>query len=174
LTEKIDPEYEDFLFDKLSDTNHPYDFAEYVEKGGELTPEMRTILGQLIRKRMPQPRGNTNRKRDIDAYCDVEEWRREFALNKLNVGGDATKSEDAGKNSKTINKKSLAVATIEDFEAIDGAISQNLPTLQKAFQHFTSDEEDAEINIEAYQKQYERGRKILWGYTASSHIDGNK
>jgi hypothetical protein len=82
MSSKIDPKYEDALFDKLSDSNHPEDFARYIEEGGELTDEMRIKLAKLIRDRMPKPRGGSDRERDINTYWAVEEWREDNTTGK--------------------------------------------------------------------------------------------
>ncbi len=173
MTRKIDPRYEDFLFDKLCDSEHPEDLARYIEEGGEITDEMRLYLADLARERAPKTRGGANRKRDIDVYWEVEKWRRECALAQIIAKGGSNHSEKPDRNSETSNGQ-MKAASIETFEAIEDEVSKNLPTLQRAFQHFTSDEEDAEIKIWPYQKQYERGRQLLWGYTTSGHVSKNK
>jgi hypothetical protein len=118
-------QYEDALFDRLSDSLHPEDFARYIEEGGELTEEMRVKLAKLVRNKMPKPRGNKDRARDLAVYWEVEEWREK---------------------------------NIEDDKA---------PSCDAAYRHFANTRQDDEGAI---KDQYVRGRKLLQGFTASSHI----
>ena len=170
MIKKIDPRYEDFLFDRLSDIGHPNDFAEYIEKGGDITDEMRAILGDLVRNRMPKPRGKSDKSRDLEVWWEVEEWRREIALLKTFSNSGNLKSKKPRKKIYTDIDPS-DVASIEDFELIEAEIRKNYPPKDEAYNHFSSDEEDEGVDKETYKKQYERSEKLMKGFTTSSHLD---
>ena len=142
MTRKIDPQYEEYLLDRMIHSDDPEHLALYIEEGGTLTDGMRDNLAKFIRERALRPRGNPDRLRDIDVYLEVERWR---------------KNEVDEPVRKEIKKAGLT--GMEAMRYFLSAPRNALPSCQKAYVRLTTD--DPEANTDAIQKQYERGRDIL-------------
>jgi len=101
---------------------------------------LRDYLAKLVRERAPKLRGNANPLRDLFVFDQVEAW----LVNKVNAPiYDYIKKND-----------------LSDFAAIAAfhQVPKNeRPDLQEAYRHFTDG--DGTVELEAFQKQYERGRK---------------
>ena len=130
MTRKIDPKYEDHLFEKLIHSSDPEHLASYIEQGGFITDGLRDHLAKLIRERAPKQRGNADRLRDIDVYEEVERWRKEQV--------DAPIREEIQRTGLEGNE-----AVLFYFEAE----RQDLPPLQKAFRHLADKGVNAGVKI---------------------------
>jgi hypothetical protein len=142
MKHKIDPQYEEHLLENVIYSDDPEHLARYIEEGGALSDNLREYLAKLIRDRAPKPRGNSDPLRDLDVYFEVESWRQNEIDNPI--------------------REEIKKAGLTGWEAMHFFLSKprkRLPSRQKAYEHFTLD--DPEANIAAIQKQYERGRDII-------------
>lgn len=141
---KMDPRYGDVLLDRFYSSGDPEHLAQYVEDGGMLTNALSDFVAKLIRDHLPKLRNKSNPLRDLAVYDQVEAW---------------LKSQINAPVYDYIKKNNLT--PIESLSAFSEIEKNECPKLQEAYRHFT--DSDDSIELETFQKQYERGRKRAKG-----------
>ncbi len=144
ILRKLDSRYGEILLDRFYSSGDPEHLAQYVEDGGMLTNVLRDFVAKLIRDNLPKLRNKSNPLRDLAVYDQVEAW---------------LKSQINAPIYDHIKKNNLT--PIESLSAFSEVEKNECPTLQEAYRHFT--DSDDSIELETFQKQYERGRKrVKW------------
>lgn len=143
MSKDNDHDYQAMLLEDLNISGNPNGLAEYIEKGGKLSPEMRSHIADLIREFVPDKPGASDKKRDFDFYIEVESWIEKESLSEI--------------------RKELADFSGDEHEKMLLFFEKSRTEYKKvsnaeAFRHFQDIK--GTPNLDVLKKRYERGRSI--------------